>query len=127
MDYKVDEIKEFARDEIKERIRWNDDVNADNYLDNDTYDIHHDIFNTDYYIIGRYKATQWLGDEVFNVIGFIKDYEMDNFGEVTTDLSEAERVVNMYVYIIGEEILEEVINEITEEQIKQNNTKQKAS
>ena len=127
MKYKVDEIKEYARDEILERIRWNDDVNADNYLDNDTYDIHHDIFNTDYYIIGRYEATQWLGNEVFNVIGFIKDYENDNFGEVTTDLSEAEHVVNMYVYIIGEEILEEVINEITDEQTKQNNTKQKAS
>ena len=115
MDYKIDEIKEFAIDEIEERISWD---NADNYLNNDICEIHHDIFNTDYYIIGRWESAQWLGNEVFNIIGFIKDYEMDNFGEVFTDLSEPERVVNMYVYIIGEEILEEVINEIKDKQNK---------
>ena len=33
---------------------------------------------------------------------------------MTTDLSEPERVVNMYVYIIGEEILEDVISDFLE-------------
>jgi len=33
---------------------------------------------------------------------------------VTTDLSEPERVVNMYVYIIGETILQGVVNEFKE-------------
>jgi hypothetical protein len=69
------------------------------------YDLHNEIFNTDYYIIGRYKAQQWLGEDVFKAINTIKDYEMDNFGQVTTDFSEPEKVVNMYVYIIGEELL----------------------
>jgi len=41
------------------------------------------------------------------VTNFIKDYEMDNFGEVTTDFSDPEKVVNMYVYIIGEDIVHE--------------------
>ena len=40
-------------------------------------------------------------------IGRVKDYEMDNFGEVTTDLSNPERVANMLAYILGEEILQE--------------------
>jgi hypothetical protein len=62
----------------------------------------------DYYIIGSYKATQWLGEEVFNVINIIKDYEMDNFGEVYTDFSSPEKVVNMYAYIIGEQVVNEV-------------------
>ena len=44
-------------------------------------------------------------DEAFNIIGIIKDYEKDNFGEVTTDLSDPEKVVNMYVYIVGEDIV----------------------
>lgn len=70
-------------------------------------DLHHEIFNTDYYIIGRYDAKQWLGDDVFEAIDVIKEYEQDNFGEVNTDLSEPERVVNMYVYILGEEVLQE--------------------
>jgi hypothetical protein len=62
----------------------------------------------DYYIIGSYKAKQWLGEEVFNIINIIKDYEMDNFGEVYTDFSSPEKVVNMYAYIIGEQVVNEV-------------------
>ena len=72
-------------------------------------DLHNEIFNSDYYIIGRYKAEQWLVKHIgiFNAIDEIKEYEEGNFGEVNTDLSEAEKVVNMLVYIIGEEILNE--------------------
>lgn len=72
-------------------------------------EIHNEIFNTDYFIIGYYKAEQWLVNEsettVFGAIGEIQDYEKSHFGEVTTDLSTAEGVVNMYVYIKGEELL----------------------
>ena len=68
-------------------------------------DLHYHAFNTDYYIIGTYQAKQWLGDQVFNVIDIIKQYEQDNFGEVNTDLSDPEKVVNMYAYIVGEEIV----------------------
>lgn len=72
-------------------------------------DLHNEIFNSDYYIIGRWKAEQWLTDNggIFYNIDLIKEYEESNFGEVTTDLSESERVVNMVVYILGEEILNE--------------------
>jgi hypothetical protein len=72
-------------------------------------DLHNDIFNQDYYIIGRYQAKQWLvaNTGVFNAIGIVQEYEKDNFGEVNTDLSEAEKVVNMIVYIAGEEVLSE--------------------
>ena len=59
-------------------------------------------FNEDYYIIGTYQATQWLGDRAFEVIGIIKDYEQANFGKVCTDLSSPEAVVNMYAFIVGE-------------------------
>lgn len=72
-------------------------------------DLHNEVFNTDYYIIGTYKAKQWLGDHVFDVIETIKEYEQDNFGEVITDFSDPERVVNMYVYIVGEEVLSDSI------------------
>ena len=68
-------------------------------------DLHHELFNTDYYIIGTYKAKQWCGENVFNIVETIKEYETFNFGEVSTDLSNPEAVVNMYVYIVGEEIL----------------------
>ncbi len=70
-------------------------------------DLHHELFNTDYFIIGKYSASRWLESNVgiFEAIDEIKEYEMDNFGEITTDLSSAEAVCNMYVYIQGEEAL----------------------
>lgn len=70
-------------------------------------DLHFQFFNEDYYIIGTYNAKQWLVENVFEVIETIKEYENDNFGEVLTDFSNPEKVVNMYVYIVGEEILAE--------------------
>ena len=70
-------------------------------------DLHHYLLNEDYFIIGTYKAKQFLDGEAFNAIEKIKTYEQDNFGEVSTDLSEPEKVVNMFAYIVGEEILRE--------------------
>jgi len=102
--YKRDEIKEFLDERIDEMKEY--DIENLKQLIKDG-DIHNEIFNTDYYIIGTYKAKQWLGDQAFDVIGIIKEYEEDNFGEVTTELDNPEAVVNMYVYIIGEDLINE--------------------
>ena len=106
MYYKENEIKEYTIETIKERLEYDKE-----YLNQDITDIHHDLFNSDYYIIGCYKAERWLNNKVFQVIDEIKDYEELNFGEVTTDFSSSESVVNMYVYIIGEYILDDVLKE----------------
>jgi len=73
-------------------------------------EVHHEIFNADYFIIGHYQAEKWLSEEcgIFNAIEIIKTYEQDNFGEVSTDLSSAEKVVNMYAYIQGENLLGQI-------------------
>ena len=73
----------------------------------DPSDLHHEAFNQDYYIIGTYQAAEWLDGHVFECIGIIKDYERDNFGEVLTDCSSPEAVVNMYTYIVGEQVVYE--------------------
>tara|TARA_R100001163_G_C5013060_1_gene158312 strand:- start:471 stop:794 length:324 start_codon:yes stop_codon:yes gene_type:complete len=103
------EIKAFFNDRLQEMKKYDQD-----YLDVKIRDgeLHHEIFNTDYYIIGTYKAKQWLGADAFDAIAIIKDYEMDNFGEVYTDLSNPERVVNMVVYIIGEEIVADFVDSL---------------
>ena len=108
--YKYEEIKAHFEDFIN-------DTNNKDIVENNLDDLHHEIFNTDYYIIGRYEATKWLGDQVFNVINIIKEYENDNFGEVNTDFSEVEKVVNMYVYIIGEEIVSEYLQKLEEKKV----------
>ena len=72
-------------------------------------DLHNELFNTDYFIIGTYEAKKWLENNpgVFEAIEEIRDYEQSNFGQVSTDFSNPEKVVNMYAYIKGEEILQE--------------------
>ena len=107
MNYKYDEIKEYFNDFIKEQ--------GHDWLEDHLDDLHHEVFNTDYYIIGTYQATEWLGNQVFNIINFIKEYEIDNFGEVNTDFSNPEAIVNMYTYIIGENIANDFINKVVEE------------
>jgi len=98
--YKIEEIKQYTEETIKERLAYDKE-----YLKQDLSEIHHDLFNTDYYIIGIYQAKKWLGEMAFNVIGEIKEYEESEFGEPYTDLSDVEKVVNMYVYILGEYII----------------------
>ena len=98
--FKLEEIKQYAEETIKERLAYDKE-----YLKQDLSEIHYDLFNTDYYIIGYYKAEKWLSNNVFNVIEEIKEYEQNNFGEIATDFSSSEQVVNMYVYILGEHII----------------------
>ena len=70
-------------------------------------DLHNEVFNKDYYVIGTTEAKNILGEgeNIFNAIGRIYTYERDTFGEVFTDLSDPVKIVNMLYYIIGEEIM----------------------
>ena len=104
---KRQEIIDFAKDRIQEIH----DYDADKVTPDNIYDLHHEIFNTDYYIVGSYQAKQWLGSDVFDIIDEIQEFEKHNFGCVTTDLSDPEKIVNMYVYLVGYEILEDVVTE----------------
>jgi len=96
----MNQLKEDVKDYIIQQL--NDDVGLDQHI----CDLHHYLLNEDYFIIGYYKAEQWLKkDSVFNAIETIKEYEESNFGKVSTDLSSSENVANMLAYILGEEIL----------------------
>ena len=72
--YKEREIKKYAEEQIKETLKYDKD-----YLNNDISDIHHDLFNTDYYLIYYSECNKWLVSHAFEGIGIIQDYENDNF------------------------------------------------
>ena len=96
----MQELKQDVKNYIINQL--NDDVGLNHHI----CDLHHYLLNQDYFIIGYYKAEQWLKkDSIFNAIETIKDYEQLNFGKVSTDLSSSESVANMLAYILGEEIL----------------------
>tara|TARA_B100001113_G_scaffold327773_1_gene301537 strand:- start:629 stop:955 length:327 start_codon:yes stop_codon:yes gene_type:complete len=90
------ELKQYIEDNIKD-------------IDCQDEDLHHELFNVDYYIIGYYQAEQWLKEHdvsVFEGIEFVQDYERENFGEdAVRTYDNAETLVNMIVYIIGEELI----------------------
>ena len=96
----MNELKQDVKDYIIQQL--NDDVGLDQHIS----DLHHYLLNEDYFIIGSWRAEQWLNkDSIFNAIETIKEYEQSNFGQVSTDLSSSENVANMLAYILGEEIL----------------------
>ena len=92
------DVKDYIIDQL------NDDVGLDQHIS----DLHHYLLNEDYFIIGNWRAEQWLKKDdssVFEAIEKIREYEDSLFGKVTTDLSSSENVANMLAYILGEEIL----------------------
>lgn len=97
MNKQKEEVREYVID------RLNDGVGIDQHAS----DLHHYLLNEDYFIVGTYKAKQFLSDVTFEAIEHVKTYEQDNFGECSTDLSDPERVANMLAYVLGEEILNE--------------------
>ena len=101
------QMREEAKEAIIERLK-------DGY--NGYYcDLHNEVFNTDYYIIGTHEAKEALKEyDVFEAIEKVQEYEKDNFGEVNTDLSDPEKLINMLYYIIGEEVLYEMMEGIKE-------------
>ena len=72
-------------------------------------DLHNEVFNTNYYIVGTYEAEQALEQYgTFEAIRKIQEYENDNFGEVLTDLLDPEKIANMLYYIIGNEAIQDL-------------------
>ena len=99
------EMRKQAREEIIEALQ---DGYSGYYCD-----LHNEVFNTDYYIIGTYRAKEALKEyDVFEAIEKVQTYEKDNFSEVNTDLSNLEKLINMLYYIIGEEVLYEMMDGI---------------
>jgi hypothetical protein len=105
MNKKEQEMREEARAAIIEAL---EDGYTGYYCD-----LHNEVFNTDYYIIGTYQAKEALKEyDVFEAIEKVQTYEKDNFGKIYTDMSDPEKLINMLHYIIGEEVLHEMMDGI---------------
>jgi len=79
----------------------------------DFSELHHLAFNQSEYIIGYYQAEQWLKQHdisAFEAIADIIEWELDVLGEsqLKPEDINAERIVNLGVYIQGEQVLGEL-------------------
>lgn len=83
---------------------WNSEVYGSDY--------HNELFNREYLYNGQDEAEKVLMAfnyySIFKQINLIVEYEKFNFGEVTTIISEADRVAEMLSYIFGEALLRAV-------------------
>lgn len=109
-------MKNSVREELANHIldRINDGVITDDNRD----DWHFHCFNEDYYLIGYYNCSEWLKThniDAFEAVGICQEYEKENFGEVTKTYDNSETVVNMLVYVWGEELLAEIDADTIEE------------
>ena len=92
----IQEMQQYGLDRLKDGIG----------LDSYACDLHHELYNMDYFIVGTYEAKQFLESYgVFEAIEIVQSYEQNNFGESYTDYSNPEKLVNMLAYVIGEDFL----------------------
>ena len=111
---KEQEMREQARNAIIEAL---EDGYSGYY-----WDLHNEVFNTDYYTIWTHEAKKELEEfGLWNAIGKVQTYEKDNFGEVYTDLSNPVKLINALYYIIGEEVLNEMMEGVEAWQENWNN------
>tara|TARA_R100001086_G_scaffold4169_1_gene2900 strand:- start:30 stop:407 length:378 start_codon:yes stop_codon:yes gene_type:complete len=113
--FKYEEIKQHFLDYVKDNY-----TNLEEALEDE--DLHHKVFNEDYYIIGYYQAEQWLIEDgknnfnnsqnmTFDVLGYVMEQEDLHLGEIHTVIDNAETLVNHYTYWLGREIIEEIREE----------------
>ena len=91
-------ILEYAIDQL------DSEVGLDAYIE----DLHHHMFNMDYFIIGTYKASKFIGSDLGKILEVCIDFEKDMgiFDEsFYMTILEPEKVVNKLAYVIGYEIL----------------------
>ena len=95
------ELSEYITERIEEIQR---------YDGSEMNELHNHLFNEDYYIIGYFQAAEWLKDHnisEWEAIQTCQEYEIENFGE-SKIYDNAEKTVNMLVYIWGEELLSDM-------------------
>ena len=122
MDYKKEEIREYFDDWINLQAR-NDVKIISNFKVIDTEKdpeheylkvleyIHNECFVNVQYVRNEEEAKEWLGSvsNVFKLIRFIHTTERDSGwdGKNLTDCSSPMNIVQAYVQIIGEEMIED--------------------
>lgn len=80
------------------------EVGIDCYIE----DLHHYLFNEDYFIIGTYKASKFIGEDLGKILEVCIDFEKEQgiFDEsFYMTILDPEKVVNKLAYVIGYEIL----------------------
>ena len=105
-----------TRNELKTEAKWAIIEKLEEGYDGYLCDLHNEVFNMEMYTDNRDEAIKILDSlGAYSVIEEITRYEQDNFGEVNTHrLASPCDVLSMFWYIIGEEALAELAENVPE-------------
>ena len=84
LDYLIDKLTEFDYDGFSV----------------DGYDLHNEVFNTDYVLIGCYEAKEAIAENIHDLFYMLKEYQ-EEFGECYQDITNVEKVLNLMYYMCG--------------------------
>ena len=113
IEYNYDIIRQYIEDEFE---RFDDDVLYQFDLDGELEwgELHEELFNTCYYVVNRKQAVEWFDGDLESYIKVQRDvrntYE-SRYGRIRIDITDPMKVVNQYVYFVGEELLPEMLNQ----------------
>lgn len=105
-----------TRNELKTEAKWAIIDKLEEGYDGYLCDLHDEVFNMEMYEPDTDRATKTL-DELggYSVVAEVVKYEQDNFGEVSADkYINPCWVLSMLWYIIGEEALAELSEDVSE-------------
>ena len=105
-----------TRNELKAQAKWAIIDKLEEGYEGYLCDLHNEVFNTEMYTNNRDEAIKILDSlGTYSVIEEITRYEQDNFGEVNTHrLASPCDVLTMFYYILGEEALAELAEDVSE-------------
>ena len=91
-------IRNLIKSEIKDMIMDYEDVYG--------CDLAHEMYNNDYYIIGTYKAKQFLKEYFDDMCECLEQYQ-EEFGEVYKDITDPEKVASLLTLFVAQDVLSE--------------------
>ena len=105
-----------TRNELKTEAKWAIIDKLEEGYEGYLCDLHNEVFNMEMYTNNRDEAIKILDSlGAYSVIEEITRYEQDNFGEVNTHrLASPCDVLSMFWYIVGEEALAELAEDVPE-------------
>ena len=105
-----------TRNELKAQAKWAIIEKLEEGYEGYLCDLHDEVFNMDMYTNDGDKAREILDSlGTYSVIGEIVKYEQDNFGQTSADKYDNPCwVLSMFWYIVGEEALAELGEDVPE-------------
>ena len=91
-------IRNLIKDEIKDMIMDYEDVYGS--------DLAYEMYNNDYYIIGTYKARQFLKEYFDDMLECLEQYG-EEVGGTYPDITNAEKVATLLALFVAQDILNE--------------------